>query len=573
MFFRICLLLGLAFPLISVAQLTRFERSGGTETATYQETMDFYKTLDSKYAAIAIEEAGPSDTRFPLHVVYYCNDAKFDLSRRKRNEKLIIMINNGIHPGEPDGIEACKMLLRDAASGKIDVPGNIVLAVIPVFNIGGALNRGSFSRANQLGPKEYGFRGSAQNLDLNRDFIKLDAKETRTLVEVFHSLDPEIFIDNHVSNGADYQHIITLLATQHNKLGGRTGGYMHNTFGPLLYKEMKDAGYDMIPYVNHFGNTPERGWTEFYDYPRFSSGLAAMFQTMAFVPETHMLKPFDQRVEATYALMLGFIKLASEHAAEIKAARLADRQKLRQQTVFPLDWKVDESKFEEVMFKGYEAAYKKSKVSGLQRLYYDRSKPYTRKVKYHNEFMPLSKVTAPKAYIIPQGWGDVISRLKSNGVKMQRLERDEVRNLAVYRIDKYETLPGPYEKHYYHKNVKVTKHRQDIQLQEGDYIIDTDQPAKRYLVEVLEPTAPDAFFAWNFFDGILQQKEYFSDYIFEDEAAEILARNPKLRAALKAKQKADTAFAHNAQAQLDFVYRHSLYYEPTHLRYPVYRLE
>ena len=563
----------LLLPLASAAQTTRFEASRGTETATYAETIRFYEDLDRKYATIAMDEAGPSDTRYPLEVVYYSGDANFDLDKWKRQNKIILLINNGIHPGEPDGIEACKMLLRDAATGKIDVPGNVVLAVIPVFNIGGALNRNSHSRANQLGPKEYGFRGSAQNLDLNRDFVKMDARETRSLVKLFHLLDPDIFIDNHVSNGADYQHVMTLLAGQHNKLGGRSGRFMHNVFEPLLYKDMKTRGYDMVPYVNHFGNTPERGWMEFYDSPRFSSGLPALFQTMAFVPETHMLKPFRQRVEATYALMLSFISVASEKTGEIKSARDYDRRALMSQSVFPLDWKVDTTQYELVSFKGYEASYKKSKVSGQPRLFYDREKPYTRKVKYHNIYAGIKAVTAPRAYVIPQGWHEVIDVLKANGVEMERLQRDEVWNLSVYKIDKFETYPKPYEKHYYHHGVTVVKEKQRIQLQEGDYIIYLDQPAKRYLVEVLEPTGPDALFAWNFFDAVLQQKEHFSDYIFEDEAAEILERNPRLKSELKAKQRSDTAFAKNANAQLDFIYRRSAYYEPEHLRYPVFRLE
>lgn len=553
--------------------LTRYETSGGTETATYKETIDFYRQLNNQYASIAMQEAGPTDTKYPLHVVYYSGDGKFDVEQWKRQSKIILLINNGIHPGEPDGIEACKMLLRDAASGKIQVPDNVVLAVVPVFNIGGALNRGNYSRANQVGPEEYGFRGNAQNLDLNRDFIKLDAKETMTLVEVFHLLDPEVFIDNHVSNGADYQHVMTLLSTQHNKLGGRMGSYMHDEFEPMLYADMKKRGYDLVPYVNHFGNTPENGWTEFYDYPRFSSGLCAQFQTMAFVPETHMLKPYKQRVEATYALMRSFIKIASAHAGEIQSARSTDRRKLMQQNIFPLDWKANEKKYELITFKGYEAGYKKSDVSGLKRLYYDRSKPFTREIQFHNVYSGIAAVTAPQAYVVSQGWHKIIERLQANGVHMRRLGSDGKRTVSVYKIEQYETLPNPYESHYYHKNVQVSKERKQVQLYEGDYIIDVNQPAKRYIIETLEPTAPDAFFAWGFFDAVLQQKEYYSDYVFEDEAAEILANNPALRKQLNAKVKSDTAYANSAAKQLDFVYKHSPYYEKEYMRYPVYRIE
>lgn len=552
---------------------TTYERSAGKETATYQEVISFYKELDKQYECIKMEEVGSTDTYYPLHVVFYSKDTKFSIKGWKKKNKAILLINNGIHPGEPDGIDACMMLLRDAATGKIDVPDNVVLAVIPVFNIGGALNRGRPSRANQNGPKEYGFRGNAQNLDLNRDFIKLDAKETRSLVKLFHSLDPDMFIDNHVSDGADYQHVMTLLETQHNKLGGEVGKLQHNTIVPLVYKDMKERGYDLVPYVNDFDETPEKGWREFYDYPRFSSGFAALFQTLAFVPETHMWKPYKQRVESTYALMQSFIKAASEHADEIHNVRRADREKMQEQTSFTIDWKVDTTKRSQITFKGYEATRKPSDVSGQPRLFYDRSKPYTKQVTLYDHFTGKKKVTAPSAYVIQRGWTDAINRLKWNGVEMQEIEEDTVMSLIIYRIDKYDTMPHPYEKHYMHRNVAVHAEKQKVQLHKGDYIIPLDQDAKRYLVEVLEPLAPDALFAWNFFDAILQQKEGYSDYVFEDLAASLLKKDAKLARSFADKKKTDKAFAKDGKAQLDFIYHNSRYMEPEYMRYPVFRME
>jgi len=242
---------------------TRYERSGGTETATYDEVISFYKTLAVRFPSITIDSVGETDAGYPLHVVYY--------NYKPGSKQVTLLINNGIHPGEPDGIDACMLLLRNAAMGKIEIPKNVALAVIPVFNIGGMLNRGCCSRVNQNGPKEYGFRGNSQNLDLNRDFVKLDARETQSLIRLFHKLDPDVFIDNHVSDGADYQHVVTLLSTQHDKLGGEVGKYMHNTLEPLIYKDMKQKGYDLVPYVNDFDKTPDQGWVEFYEPARFSS--------------------------------------------------------------------------------------------------------------------------------------------------------------------------------------------------------------------------------------------------------------------------------------------------------------
>ncbi len=552
---------------------TVYERSGGTKSVNYQQLIKYYQELDEQYATIRMAEVGETDTYYPLHVVYYSNDALFDVAEWKAKGKLIILINNGIHPGEPDGIDASMMLLRDAAQGKITVPANVVLAVVPVFNIGGMLNRGSYSRANQNGPVEYGFRGSAQNLDLNRDFMKMDAKETQTLVSLFRSLDPDIFIDNHVSDGADYQHVMTLLTTQYDKLGGAMGKYLKEKLEPAVYAEMKKKGYDLVPYVNHWGHTPDQGWLAFHEGPRFASGFAALYHTFSFVSETHMLKPFKQRVEATYAIMNGFIKIAGVSGAEIQKTRVKQKAEYIKQERVPLAWTSDSSSHSTITFKGYESGYKPSDISGKPRLYYDREKPYTKQITYYDHYKPLQTVTLPRAYYVPRGWSRVVERLKTNNVKMQELQADTLVQLGVYMIEGYETSPRAYEGHYLHSKVKTSYEKRFVKLYKGDYIISLNQPSARYLVEVLEPTAPDAFFAWGFFDAILQQKEYYSDYVFEDEGAKILQGDKALQQKLNDKKAADAKFAEDGEAQLDFIYNNSQYHEPVHMRYPVFRLD
>lgn len=552
---------------------TPFEASGERASATWDEAIDFYATLSASSYRLSMEKIGATDGDHPLHVIYFSRDKDFDPAHWHKAGKVVILVNNGIHAGEPDGVDASMMLLRDAALGTLYIPDNVILAVIPVYNVGGFLNRGSTSRANQNGPDEYGFRGNAQNLDLNRDFIKCDAAETRSLERLFRKIDPDIFIDNHVSDGADYQHVMTLLATQHDKLGGQTGAYMYHTFTPLIYQEMKKEGYDLVPYVNDFDNTPTNGWREFFEPARFASGYAALFQTIAYVPETHMLKPFKDRVWATYTLMKCMIGQASANAATIRSVRHADRMNLQQEKELAIDWKIDTTIHDKISFKGYEAAYKPSEVSGLPRLYYDHDKPFTRDVPFYDHYTPSRTVKTPYAYIVPAGWGHVISRMKDNGVCMHRLANDTLIQVTTYHIDNYETVPKPYERHYLHKNIQVSARTERVRCLKGDYIIETCQPAKRYIVETLEPTAPDGFFAWNFFDGILQQKEYFSDYVFEDVAARLLSANPELKKALEEKKKQDVSFTASASAQIDFVYRHSPYMEPGYMKYPVFRIE
>ena len=206
-------------------------------------------------------------------------------------------------------------------------------------------------------------------------------------------------------------------------------------------------------------------------------------------------------------------------------------------------------------------------------MYYDRNRPFNKPVKFYHQFNPSDFITVPKYYVIQQGWHDVIDLLKLNGVQMQQLSKDSSVTVTAYRIEDYKSYTKPYEKHHKNHSVKTSSSQQTIKLLKGDYLISTQQQAKRYLVEMLEPTGDDCFFAWNYFDAILQQKEGYSDYRWEDIAANILQQQPELQLQLNEKRKSDPAFAANAAAQLDFIYKHSPHYEPVHLRYPVFRIE
>jgi hypothetical protein len=219
-------------PFLPNAQkiITRYESSNATQTPAYDEIIQWWKMMDRRFPEISMRTMGPSDAGFPLHLIVLSGDRDFNFESLRKKNKRIILINNGIHPGEPDGIDASMLLVRDIVSRKNTLPSNVVLAIIPVYNIGGCLNRSPNYRVDQNGPEEFGFRGNSQNLDLNRDFIKSDSKEAKSFAEIFHLCDPDVFVDNHVSNGADYQHVMTLLSSQHSKLGGIMGEYMNKFF-------------------------------------------------------------------------------------------------------------------------------------------------------------------------------------------------------------------------------------------------------------------------------------------------------------------------------------------------------
>jgi Zinc carboxypeptidase len=552
---------------------TKFEQSKGTQTPGYFEIIEWWKKLDEKSGKVKLLTMGMTDAGYPLHLVVVSNNGDYNFENIRKNNKRIILINNGIHPGEPDGVDASMLLARDIVTSKYKIADNVVLAFIPIYNIGGCLNRSANYRVDQNGPDEFGSRGNSQNLDLNRDFIKCDSKDARAFTAIFHLLDPDVFVDNHVSNGADYQHVMTLLTTQHNKLGGVMGDFLNKVFEPALYSSMKTKGFDLVPYVNVWNDIPDNGWPEYWDGPRYASGYAALWHTFSFVPETHMLKPYDQRVKATYSLMQCFIEFTTANSERIRDLRNQTKLSMQTAAEFPLSWALDKSQFKEVQYKGFESGRKPSEISGLPRLYYDRAKPYEKTIKIFNYYAVKNTIRKPKAYIIPQGWWKVVELLQLNKVNLWQLKKDTAIDVEVYKIEDYKSSARQYEMHHLNTDVKTSSVLQSVLFKKGDWYIPMNQIANRFLIETLEPQAEDSYFAWNYFDAILGQKEGYSAYAFEDIAADFLKNNPAIKTKLEQRRSADTVFAKDGRAQLNFVYQNSPWFEPDYLRYPVYRVK
>jgi len=553
--------------------LTLFEQTEGRETPLYADVIKYFQTIADDFEEVKMVEMGMTDSGNPLHVLLFDRQKIFDPKKWHEANRLVLFINNGIHPGEPDGIDASMMFLRDILLRKIEAPEDLAMAIIPVYNIGGHLNRGSFSRVNQNGPEEYGFRGNARNYDLNRDFIKADTKNSRSFQLIFNWLRPQVFIDTHVSNGADYQHVMTLVSTSHGKLGGEMGTYLDEELHPKLYQGMKSRDFPMIPYVNAWGGKPEDGWAQFKDNGRYSSGYAALFGTLSFMPETHMLKPYDQRVASTYALMETFMEIIREDKEKIVAKAAADRKAKREQNEFGFNFILDRSQHKLIEYRGYESDQKPSDISGLPRLYYDRSKPFTKDVKFYDTYEAGLVIKKPQAYIIPQAWFPVIENLQRNAVIMKEIKNDTIIPVTVYSITDFQTAQRPFEGHYLHSNTQVAKSQEMMHFRAGDLMVPMNQEANRYIMEVLEPESEDSFFNWNFFDTILQAKEGYSAYVFEDLASEYLNQNPALRKELEEAKSKDDELAKSGPAQLRRVYEHSPWKEKEHNRYPVYRVE
>ncbi|MFQ3297075.1 MAG: hypothetical protein ACI9JT_002484 [Polaribacter sp.] len=552
---------------------TQFEKTEGRETPEYKDIISYYEQLAEAYSQISLFSFGQTDAGKPLHLVVYSAEGIYNIEEITKSTKNRILINNGIHPGESDGIDASMLLLRNIVQNDSlkQKYANSLIAVIPVYNVGGALNRNAHTRTNQNGPVSYGFRGNARNFDLNRDFIKQDTKNAAAFAEIFHTVNPDVFIDNHVSNGADYQYALTHLFTQHNKLGGNLGTFLESEMRPGIEKSLQEKDILITPYVNVWGTTPETGFSQFFDSPRYSTGYTTLFHTLGLMVETHMLKPYKIRVTQTYELLLSTLDFTEKKSKKIKRLRANAATKVLENKTYPISYTIDKENKTILNFKGYEATIIDSKVTSGKRLFYDTTKPFTKETNYYNNFLPEKEITIPKAYILQQGWHQIVDRLKNNNIQFSAFNKDTTITVQVNHILEYKTRASAYEGHYLHYNTTVSKSTQEITFRTGDLYIPTNQNGVRYLLETLEAAATDSFFNWNFFDTILQQKEGYSAYVFEDIAAEILAKNPALKKQFKDKLKSTEVFANNPRAQLDFIYKNSKHYEKAHLRLPVFK--
>lgn len=545
--------------------LLGFEKTDGKETATYKEAIEFFELLAKENESISISKKGLTDVQLPLHLVKYS-------SPNSTKNPLKIFINNGIHPGESDGIDASMLLFREIATGNYSIPDHVEIYCIPVYNIGGALNRNKHSRVNQNGPESYGFRGNAKNFDLNRDFIKTDTENMLSFAQIYHEVNPDILIDTHVSNGADYQYTLTHLYTQANKLGGKLGDFWVDELQPAIKTNLKSKGYEMTPYVNVFNRPPNEGFNQFLDTPRYSTGYTSLWNTLGVMIETHMLKPYPERVEATLAKLKGIIEEGAVFSSDIKNLRTKNFDYYLNSKTYPISFKLDSSKFNLLNFKGYEYGYKKSKVTGQDRLFYDTLKPIEIEIPYYSFYSVAKEVTIPKAYYIPSAYTEIIDLLDVNAISYQKIEKNEERLIETYTIEDFSTYTTPYEGHYPHYNTEVSIKKENSVLPKGGYLVPTNQRGIRYIIETLEPEAVDSFFNWNFFDAILQQKEGFSPYVFEELAYEVLEENQELKKAFLQKKEAEQDFNENAYQQLNWIFKNSKYYEESHRRYPILRV-
>lgn len=555
---------------------TPYELGNQNQTSTWDVCIAFYEQLAKDFPQVLhFSQIGVSDNGIPMHAGVITADAVFDRETLKAAGRPIFFNNNGIHPGEPEGIDGCMALVRDFCiqPERLAALGKTVFLFIPIYNVDGCLNRQNTSRVNQDGPEMFGFRANARNLDLNRDFVKCDSLAAQVFNRFFTMWDPDVMVDTHTSNGADYSYTMTLIQTQADKLGDGLGPFLRETMLPEIYAQMEQRGWPTCPYVNPVKVTPDDGIEDFLEVPRFSTGFAALHHTIGFMPETHMLKPYADRYDSMRALVEVVLDFTIVRAAQIQTLRLEAKQNAAQKKQWPVTWKADHSRPSRFRFKGYQAVYSPSKIGNYMRLSYDRNQAWEKDIEYFDHFVEDVIVKAPKAYLIPQAWREVIERLQWNGVVLERFSDDCSMRVQAYHIVDVQSRANAYEGHMFHDAMELSVSTQTINARAGDYLLSLNQPNARYAVETLEPQAHDSFFRWGFFNSVLEKKEAFSDYVFEDSAYEMLQTEPELAEKFAVWKAANPSLLDNQEAVLNFIFANGKrYHEPEWRRYPIYSI-
>ena len=427
---------------------TPFEAGNQNQTTTPEQCMAFYADLTARFPDVLHTFTfGTSDGGVPMLAGVVTVDGEFDRERLRQQGRAVFFNNNGIHPGEPEGIDACMALVRDFCvdPARRAALGRTVFLFVAVYNVDGHHNRAATSRVNQLGPESFGFRANSRNLDLNRDFVKCDSREAQAFNRLFTHWDPDVMVDTHTSNGADYSYTMTLIHTQTDKLGDALGQFMRDAMLPAIYQQMEQRGWPTSPYVEPVGDSPDLGITHMLDVPRFSTGYAALHHTIGFMPETHMLKPFADRYAATRALVDTVLDFTTRHGSQIQALRREARRLAATQSSCPVLWKIDRGNPSRFHFRGYKAVYAPSLLGNYQRMSYDRTQPWEGEIDVFDRCSVERAVARPRAYVFGQSYQEIADRLLWNGVRLERLPADVLLQARVYRIASVVSRATPYE--------------------------------------------------------------------------------------------------------------------------------
>lgn len=557
--------------------ITDYEKSGYKKTPRYAETIEYCKKLAAVSPYIRYTTFGVSPQGRDLPLLIIDKNANFTSSDVRKTDNVVFMIQAGIHSGEIDGKDAGFMLLRDIISKKnfFKLIDHVTILFIPVFNVDGHERFSPYSRANQNGPEEMGWRVTAQNYNLNRDFLKADAPEMKAWLKLYNGWLPEFFADCHVTDGADFQYTITYKIEQHGILDPELIQWVKSSFLPPLKKSMENDNFPLIEYVwfkekHHLGS----GMRTWASPPRFSDGYAAIQNRLGLLIETHMFKDYKSRVNATYSILKYTLEILNEEYLTLKSKISATDKKTAspdfRKNPYTLTYK-HSNQPEYIEFLGYEYDVIKSDITGGDWFRYYPEKPKTYRVPFYNKMEPAIKVQLPDVYVVPAEWIDAIERIKLHGIKYLTIKEGKELTISTYKLSNPKWSTSPYEGHQ-----TVEFELKPIILNRifspGSIVIDMNQRAAKVIASILEPQAVDSYVFWGFFNSIFERKEYVESYVMEERARMMLAGDTELNYEFNSKLKNDSSFANNPSAILMWFYQKSPYWDDRKDIYPVGRI-
>ena len=558
---------------------THAERTDYRETPRYEETMAYARRLAAASPWIHLTDFGRSGEGRALPLLIATKGREFTPAAAQRSGKPIILIQACIHAGEPDGKDAGLALLRDIAITRTReaLLDRVVLLFIPIYNVDGHERSSPFNRINQNGPAEMGWRGTTVNLNLNRDFMKADTPETRAWLRLWTAWNPDLFIDCHVTDGADFRYNVTYQYEQHENVAQPVRDWQRAAFAGRIIPATEAAGNLLAAYMVFRDNRdPTRGIDSFIATPRFATGYTPLRNRPGLLIETHMLKDFRSRVRGTYDLLRFALEEANRDPEALRrAVRAADEQVLAEARAYDPNRRVPlamELTDRSVPFqlKGLEFRTELSEVSGAMRVVWGTA-PRDMTVPLFNEARPTRAVAPPLYYIIPPQWQRVIEVLAAHGLQLRRLSAPLTVTVESYRFSDVRFGGAPFEGHVM-ATFRSESVREERIFPAGSVVVPMAQAASRVALHLLEPDAPDSLVAWGFFHPIFEQKEYAEDYVMERLAREMMARDENLRREFEQRVASDPQFAGSARARLRFFYERSPYWDRQMNLYPVGRV-
>lgn len=554
---------------------TPAEASDYTRTPRYAQTMDWFQRLDAASPALTMFAFGRSPQGRALNALVLASDGIATPEAARASGKPVILVQAGIHAGEIEGKDALMALSRELLFGADRAwLESVVLVLMPIFNVDGHERFGPYNRINQNGPAEMGWRATAQNLNLNRDYIKADAPEMQAWLRLWQAWQPDLLIDLHNTDGADYQYPMTWAFETGPNIHAALGAWQRKTFDEAVKPALAQAGWPVAFYVSMKNWDDLRaGLQEGVSAPRFSVGYAAASGRPGLLLESHMVKDHKTRALATLATLREVLRAIAADPDALKAAvAAAEGERFAAGKPVPLAFELAEST-QPMDFKGYAETRTPSEISGGTWVQYDQTRPETFQVPVQRDIQVSASAPAPAAYLLPPQWTAVAERLQLHGVQMQRLPAAARVAAERHRFTKVEWAPRPFEGRHLVTTLESTLEPVEIEVPAGSWLIDMDQPRARLVALLLEPASGDSFIRWGFFDTIFEEKEYAEARVLERIAREMLAKDARLKTEFEARLASDAAFAADPQARLRFFYERSPYFDQAWMRYPVLRLD